>query len=297
MKIVLAGCTGFIGRRLVPLLVEEGHQCTVLIRSYSSSGPSVFPDSVRLAPYSDMPDEAEAVVNLAGESVAGLWTKSRKAQILQSRVKTTDKLVEWMDGLAVRPSVFLSASAVGIYGDRRDERLTEKSVPDPDNCFLCQVCKSWEEEARRASSLGIRVVTARTGNVLDGTGGMLGKLLPLLRLSPFIVSLAGDAYFPWISLRDEVGAIAYALKSDWVEGPVNLVSPNPMKASEFYNALGRRTGRPVIGNLPSWALRILSGEFADALLASQRILPEKLQNAGFVFEDTDIEEYFKGNEF
>ena len=294
MKIVLAGCTGFIGRRLVQQLVERGHDCTVLIRSSASSGPGIFPETVRLAPYKDMPDEAEAVVNLAGESVAGLWTTNKKVRILRSRVETTEKLVKWMEGLSKRPSIFVSGSATGIYGDRGDERLSEKSNPDPENRFLAQVCKPWEAAANKAREFGVRVVTLRTGNVLDPAGGMIGKMLPMFRISPFVVPFAKDAYLPWISMRDEIGCICYSIENDWVEGPVNLVSPTQSTFGELQAALAEKLNRPVIGSIPNWALRLVTGEFSEALLASQRVLPEKMQNAGYVFEDPDLGEYLKG---
>lgn len=294
MKIVLAGCTGFIGRKLVHHLVDRGHECTVLIRSYRSSGPGVFPDSVRLAPYKDMPNEAEAVVNLAGETVAGLWTNSKKDRILRSRVDSTQTLVKWMEDLAKIPTVFISGSATGIYGDRGEERLTEKSNPDPENRFLAQVCKPWEEAAIKAREFGVRVVTLRTGNVLDPAGGMIGKMLPMFRISPFVVPFAKEAYLPWISMRDEVGCICYAIENEWVDGPINLVSPTQCTAGQLQSALAVKLNRPVIGSIPNWVLRLVTGEFSEALLSSQRVLPEKMQNAGYVFEDPDLTEYLKG---
>jgi len=293
MKVVVAGGTGFIGKRLVTRLVEDGHDCTVLIRSPHSPPADFFPNEVRLSPYASMPNAADAVINLGGETVVGRWTKAKKDRILDSRIGITRDLVKWMGGLKKKPSVFLSGSAVGYYGDRGSDTITEDAAPDPKKGFRAQVCIMWEQEALEARRMDIRVVTLRTGNVLDPSGGMLGKMIPSLRIAPFILPYARDAFLPWISLRDTVGIVSFVLKTESVSGPVNLVAPTPATIGEFFNDLGSILHKKVVGTLPRWPLKLVLGEFSKALTDSQRVIPEKIVYDGYAFQDIELGEYLR----
>ena len=288
MKILLIGCTGFLGKNLVRLLARQGHECVVLTRSSRSIS---LPESVKVAPYADPPDQVDAVISLVGEPVAGRWTTEKKKKILDSRVDSTRHWVTWMGSLKTPPRVFLCASAVGIYGDRGNETLTEDSMPDPQNGFLADVCKKWEAEANRAVEFGTRVVNLRISNVMDPTGGFLKALAPMLKLSPFYIPTAPKAYLPWISLVDCVEAMKFALVNDTLSGPVNLVSPTAITNLGFYKALGKARRRLVLGFVPDFAIRTLLGEFADAVIGSQHILPERLVQAGFKFQDPNLTEF------
>ena len=288
MRILLAGCTGFIGRNLVRILVREGHECSVMIRTHYSVMPGYFPREAKLTPYNVRPDEVDAVVNLIGEPVAGGWTDAKKKRILDSRIDGTNELVDWMSQVKVPPSVFLSASAVGYYGDRGVEEITELSSPDPARRFLSQVCILWEQEANAARKIGTRVVNLRLGNVLDPTGGFLDAMATLLNVSPFYVPVAPKSYLPWISLEDTVRSIAFALSNESIKGPINLVSPTPITNLELYQALGAARKRRVAGRVPNWIINAALGEFSEAVLGSQRVLPTKLLEAGYVFKDPEI---------
>ncbi|MDR3690644.1 MAG: TIGR01777 family oxidoreductase [Fimbriimonas sp.] len=291
MKVLIAGGTGFIGRRLTRDLMMAGHECTVLVRSPRTPMNDRFPPGVRLTPFGERPDAVDAVVNLAGESVAGSWSKRRKDIILDSRIETTGDLIEWMKELKTPPKVLLCASAVGFYGNRGDEAITEQSGPDPDRRFLSQVCILWEQEANRARKLGARVVNLRLANVLDPTGGYLEAMSTFLKCAPVYASIAPQAFFPWISLTDAVGIIQFAMEHESVKGPVNLAAPTPVTGRDFYRALGRANRRPVLGHVPSMFVKLALGEFSEAVLASQAIIPEKILQEGYTFQNPDLGEF------
>jgi len=294
MKIVFAGCTGFIGTKLVNQLAEDGHACTVLIRTSTNESVNRFPENVRLAPYSDMPDTAEAVFNFAGEPIVGRWNKQKMAKIIDTRVDITRHLVEWMEGLSVKPAVFLSASAVGFYGDRGEELITEETGPDPNRNFRCQVCIAWEGAANEARKAGIRVVNMRIGNVIDPSGGMLQMLRSAIKFLPVVVPHARSAYIPWISLDDVVGICRFSLLHESVSGPINVVAPTNATWAQFYEGLGAIMRKPVVGQVPKLVLKLKLGKFAQALLESQRILPEKIVHEGYSFQDANLDEYLRG---
>ena len=291
MKILLAGCTGFIGQNLVRHLALHGHECIVLIRSHRSTYPGYFPPGARLTPYDVRPESVDAVINLAGEPVAGGWTKQKKDRILDSRIDGTKELVDWMGTLATPPKVFLSASAVGFYGDRGQEIITEKTGPDPARRFLSQVCILWEQEANAARKYGIRVVNLRLGNVLDPAGGFLEAMNLLLSISPVYMPVAPEAYFPWISLKDAIEIISFSLTHVAVKGPINVVSFMPITGIDFYRALGAARKRRVFGHVPRWIIRAALGEFSEAVLGSQKILADKLVHAGYHFKDPDLTKF------
>lgn len=231
--------------------------------------------------------------HLAGEPVAeGRWTKAKKASIRDSRVEGTRHLVEGLRKLERRPDVLVSASAVGIYGSRGDEILTESAAPA--DGFLADVCRAWEAEARAAEDLGIRVVTIRVGLVLGTQGGALAKMLPLFKLCAGGRLGHGRQWMPWIHVDDLAALFQFCAESTQLSGSVNGAAPNPVTNREFTQALASAVGRPALFPAPAFALRLALGEFAEVLLASQRVVPEKAQAAGFQFEHGTIESALAG---
>jgi hypothetical protein len=287
MNVLISGATGLIGSALVPELEAKGHTVTRLSRSRSGA------NTIRWDPSAGTIDGdlegTDAVVHLAGESIAqGRWNPDKKRRILDSRVQGTRLLAERISALATPPGVMVSISAVGYYGDRGDEVLTEESAPGAD--FLARVCREWEaaaEPARRAVS---RVVHPRLGIVLTPQGGALGTTLPIFKLGGGGKIGSGRQWWSWVALDDVVGSILHALTDEGVEGPVNVGSPNPMTNAEYTKVLGKVLGRPTVLPLPAPAARIMLGEVADALLlASQRMQPARLQDSGYAFRYPQLE--------
>jgi uncharacterized protein (TIGR01777 family) len=226
-------------------------------------------------------DGADAVVHLAGASIAGgRWTASRKRLLRDSRVTATHDLVEALAQFRQPPRVFVAASAIGFYGDRGDEALTEASPPGRD--FLADLCREWEAESARAAEFGARVVLLRLGIVLARHGGALPQIALPFRLGAGGRIGSGRQWMSWVALEDIVGIIGYALRTDTLTGPVNAVGPNPVRNAEFAATLGRVLHRPALFPTPGFVLRLVLGEMADALLlSSQRVIPEKLQRLGY----------------
>jgi uncharacterized protein (TIGR01777 family) len=287
MNVLISGATGLIGSALVPELEAKGHTVTRLSRSQSGAS------TVRWDPSAGTIDGdlegTEAVVHLAGESIAqGRWSPDKKRRILDSRVRGTRLLAERISALATPPKVMVSTSAVGYYGDRGDEVLTEESAPGAD--FLAKVCREWEAAAEPARRAGIRVVHPRLGIVLSPQGGALGTTLPIFKLGGGGKIGSGRQWWSWVALDDVVGSIVHALTDETVEGPVNVGSPNPMTNAEYTKVLGKVLGRPTVLPLPAPAARIMLGEVADALLlASQRMRPAKLEATGYAFRYPQLE--------
>ena len=288
MKIVVTGASGLVGSRLVPSLEAKGHEVLRLVRN-APAGPR----EVRWDPSKGTVDAAalegvDAAVHLAGENLAeGRWTEEKKRRIRESRVKGTKLISETLAGLARKPEVLVSASAVGFYGDRGAEVLTEESAPGDD--FLADVCREWERATAAAEGAGIRVVHTRFGVILSGEGGALKKMLFPFRMGVGGKLGSGRQYVSWVAIDDAVGAIEYALENKRLRGPVNVVAPQPVTNYEFTKALGGALSRPTIFPVPVFALRLLFGEMADAtLLASQRADPSRLKESGFVFKHPDI---------
>ena len=288
MKVLISGATGLIGSALIPVLEGGGHEITRLTRSPVSGGDVGWDpdageiDASRLEGY-------DAVVHLAGENIGvGRWTEEKKGRIMESRSRGTRLLAETIASLPEPPEVMVSASAVGYYGDRGNELLSEESGPGSD--FLAEVCKAWEAAADPAREAGIRVVHPRNGVVLSTGGGALARLLPIFKLGGGGRVGSGRQWWSWIAVDDVVGAIVHALTRDSVEGPVNLGSPNPVTNAEFTRVLGKILNRPTIFPLPSPAARLMLGEVADALLlASQRVEPAKLKGSGYEFLFPELE--------
>jgi len=227
-------------------------------------------------------------VHLSGANVAaGRWTEKYKREIVSSRVRSTSALAEALSRLNPLPRFLVCASAIGIYGDRGDQVLTEESQPG--SGFLADTCLAWEAATRAAEDAGIRVVHTRFGVVLSPQGGALAKLLPLFRLGLGGNLGDGRAWMPWLTLRDAVGILRFCIENEAVRGPVNAVAPNSVTNAEFTRALASAVHRPAILPAPAFALRLAFGEMADqALLASARVIPAKLVEAGYRFNDPEI---------
>ena len=281
MKIAITGSTGLVGSALVPLLTAGGHQVLPLRRPGHWDPERGTIDKTVL-------EGVDAVINLAGENIAaGRWTNAQKAKIRDSRVKGTKLISETIAKLERRPQVMVSASATGYYGDRGSEVLREDSPPGTG--FLPDVCRQWEAATDPAARAGIRVVHVRTGLVLSGKGGALGKMLLPFKMGVGGVIGSGKQYWSWISLDDLCAAIAHSLEAD-LHGPVNAVSPAPVTNYEFTKALGRVLSRPTIFPLPGFAARIALGEMAgELLLASARVEPARLQASRFTFKHRELE--------
>jgi len=294
MKIVIAGGSGFLGRALSERLVSDGHQVLVLTRRGGSGRPWEGPRSTgtwtpngAAGDWAPALEGADAVVNLAGASIGDArWTVARKAAILDSRIDATRSLVAAIRWLRHPPSVLVSASAQGYYGDRAEEELTEDSVPSLD--FLAGVCVRWEAAAREASET-CRVVTLRTGIVLAADGGALPRMVLPFKLFAGGPFGAGRQFMSWIHLDDWVGIARLALTDERVQGPINLGSPNPVRNREFAAALGRALHRPSLIPAPGFALRLALGEMAQPLLlASTRMVPAAALSSGYRFVHPEV---------
>jgi uncharacterized protein (TIGR01777 family) len=292
VNVLIAGGSGFIGSALARRLLQNGHKASLLSRrpSAPSGAPPVFHwDPERGEFDANALAGADAVVNLAGESLAGgRWTRERKRRLVESRVSATRFLVERMRERKAPPGILVNVSATGIYGNRGEEVLTEESPPGAG--FLADLCRAWEEAALPARDAGTRVVVARLGIVLDVRGGALAELLPLFRAGLGGALGNGKQWMSWVSLPDLVLVLSMALEREDVSGAVNVVSPAPVRNRDFARALGRVLRRPAILPAPAPLLRLLLGEMADeALLSSACVAPQRLTSAGyrFAFEDLD----------
>jgi uncharacterized protein (TIGR01777 family) len=292
VKILLTGGTGFIGRRLVRRLSADGHALHLLVRpGRTGIGPSVecsVWDVLAGDPPSAALAGAEAILHLAGEPVAQRWTPETKRRIRESRVGATRRLVAAIAALERRPQVLVCASAIGYYGSRGDEILTETSPPGQG--FLPEVCVAWEQAAAEAEALGLRVVRLRIGIVLGPEGGALARMVPPFRMGLGGRLGSGAQWMSWIHVEDLVDLIRFALVSEDVAGPLNAVAPNPVRNSEFAAILGKTLRRPAAVPTPAAALKLLFGQMAEeVLLASQRVLPQAAGQAGFSFRFPDLE--------
>ncbi len=290
MNIVIAGGSGFIGRALGASLQMDHHQVTVLSRNAAQAAGSLGPSiavmewDVRTpGPWTQAIEEADAVVNLAGEPIADKrWTPSRKQALRESRLSATYALVEAIRGATRRPRVLVSASGVGYYGARDAMPVTE-ATPHGKG-FLADLSLAWEQEARQAEGHGVRVVLPRIGMVLGREGGALGKMLPPFKLFVGGPIAPGYQWVSWIHLHDLARLIGWAIANESVHGPVNAVSPNPVTMAEFCRTLARVLRRPSWLPVPELALRLRFGELASLLTTGQRVDPRAATSAGFVFK-------------
>ena len=293
MTIVIAGGSGFLGSALAAAWRADGHRVLVLTRRPH------HPDDVAWSPgaidnsWASVVDGAGTVVNLAGAGIADKrWSPARKAEILDSRVRSTRAVVAAIANARTPPGALISSSGVGIYGVRGDEPATEETAPGSD--FLASVCRQWEAEANAAASI-TRVVLLRTGLVLDRSAGALPQMALPFRFFAGGPVGSGGQYLSWIHLADWVRMVAWAAAETTVSGPLNVTAPTPVTNLEFSRALGRAMGRPAFMPAPAFALRLAFGEMADALLlGGQRVLPAKAQRLGFRFEYDDIDAALRG---
>lgn len=293
MKVLVTGSTGLVGTAVGNELAREGHTVCRLIRPVSTvAGGAKEGFDVAWNPATGQLGGAgvgaDAVVNLAGASIAGgRWTKARKQLLRTSRIDTTRALVGALAKMNARPRVLVSASAIGIYGDRGDERLSEESEPGTD--FLAGLAQDWEAEALKAEALGIRVVLTRFGIVLARHGGALAKMLLPFKLGVGGSLGSGKQWMSWITLEDVVGAVRFAIENGSVRGAVNVVAPQPVQNAEFTQALAKALRRPGLFPAPAFVLRLALGEMADALLlSSQRVSTQKLQGLGYQFRFPEL---------
>jgi uncharacterized protein (TIGR01777 family) len=296
MRILVSGSTGLVGGALVPALTSQGHEVARLVRP-SSRAPGGGA-AVSWDPEAGRIDAAalegiDAVVHLAGESIAARrWSEAQKARIRDSRVKGPRLRAEALAKLQHRPRVLVSASAIGFYGDRRDEIVREESASG--GGFLAEVCRAWEAAARPAEDAGIRVVFLRSGMILSPKGGALAKILTPFKLGAGGPIGNGRQWMSWITVEDEVGAIRHALAQEGLRGPVNCVSPRPVTNHAFTKSLGRALHRPTIFPMPAFAARLAFGEMADELLlSSTRVEPGRLLATGYSFAHPDLDTAFR----
>lgn len=299
MKVLVTGSTGLVGTALVKALASDGHTVCRLMRpqsktaSGSKDGFDVAwnPETGELGGAGVGPD---AVVNLAGASIAGgRWSKQRKELLRTSRVDTTGALVKALSKMNARPRVLVSASAIGIYGDRGDEVLTEESKPGTD--FLAGLARDWEAEALKAEAIGIRVVLSRFGIILARHGGALAKMLLPFKLGAGGRLGSGKQWMSWITLEDVVGILRFAIEDGTVRGAMNVVAAQPVQNVEFTKTLAQALHRPALFPAPAFALRLALGEMADALvLSSQRVKPQVLEKLNYRFLHPELSAAFNG---
>lgn len=283
MKILITGATGLIGRELTADLIRQGHEVFRLTRSQPKE-PNDIPWNPTAGEISTARLEGlDAVVHLAGENIAGSrWTAAVKERLRTSRVQGTKLLCDALCKLQSPPKTLIGASAIGYYGDRGDEQLTEDAPVG--RGFLAELCRDWEAAAEPARQKGIRVVHLRIGVVLTPKGGALAQMLTPFKLGLGGVVGSGKQYWSWVAIDDVIGAISHGLKHTEISGPMNAVAPNAVTNYDFTKALGRVLHRPTIFPLPAFAARIVLGEMADELLlSSARVVPQRLQQTGYQF--------------
>jgi hypothetical protein len=289
MKIVVSGSTGLIGSALTALLASQGHDVVPLVRRRPGAGErAVGWDPERGAIDRAGLDGADVVIHLAGENVFGRWSPAKKQRIRDSRVQGTRLVSDAIAGLARPPKTLLAASAIGYYGDRGDEEVTEQSTPGED--FLAHVARDWEAATASATRAGIRVVNLRFGVVLTPSKGALAKMLPAFRLGLGGPVGSGNQYLSWITLDDACHAVLHALARSDLVGPVNITAPHPVTNREFARSLGKVLGRPAVVTVPAFALRMAFGTDGAAMLQSgQRVRPGRLLASGFRFSFDTVE--------
>jgi uncharacterized protein len=285
-RVLISGASGLLGGALVPTLQSRGFAITRLVR-----GTPTSEDQIHWVPNRTIDPESvsgfDAIIHLAGESVATRWSDARKAKIRESRITSTRHLAQALAQTSKRPRVLITASAIGYYGDRADEILNEKSTPG--SGFLAEVCREWETANQPATDAGIRTVQLRTGVVLSSKGGALKKMLPPFRMGVGGNLGSGRQWMSWIPIQDWLGAVHHILKNDLLQGPVNMVGPKPVTNAEFTQTLASELHRPAIFPVPAVAAKLLFGQMAEeVLLASQRVEPARLVTSGYPFQYSDL---------
>lgn len=290
MRVLVTGGTGFIGRKFCEELRGEGREVVVLSRN-PGGRKSASDGSVRVLGVGELSQaiaSVEAVVHLAGESVAGRWTAKKKRDIRESRVNGTKKIVAAIQKYGKGVRVLVSASAIGFYGDRGEEELTEEE--EPGRGFLAEVCRDWEEAAREAETLGVRVVLCRFGIVLGSSGGALKTMLFPARLGLSGPLGSGRQWWSWVHREDAVALLLHAIREEKLTGALNATSPHPVRQRDFALTLGKVLKKPAFLKAPEWLVRRVVGEFAGELLASQRVYPAKALGSGYLFKYPELAE-------
>ncbi len=288
MNILITGGTGFLGLALSKRLLAKGHHLTLLTRRPDYAKQNLSGAIETISDIATLNNHYSVVINLAGEPIINQrWTQKRKALIRSSRIGLTQQLLAQLKLLPDKPDLLISGSAIGYYGDQGDRELTEASKSGQD--FSAQLCSDWENEALSAEQLGIRVCILRTGLVLGSDGGMLATLLPSFNLGLGGRLGSGQHWQSWIHKNDWLAIVETLLTDTTMRGCYNATAPNPVRQAEFASALAKRLHRPALIATPQWLLRGLLGEMADIILASQRVLPQRLQEHGFTFQYPDLE--------
>ncbi|MBI3590865.1 MAG: TIGR01777 family protein [Candidatus Melainabacteria bacterium] len=286
MKILLAGGTGFVGKALTEELIQSGHELFIISRTKRENVKSINYIEWDSKDLMNAVNNAEIVINLAGEPIAAKrWTSEQKDLLYKSRIETTKLLVNAINSSNKKPKKLINASAIGIYGNRDSEKLTEESSNGSD--FLVKLCKDWESEAKNAKT---NVVILRIGIVLGIGGGALQKMLPPFKMFIGGPLGSGSQWMSWISLHDVVGIIKYSIENNNVTGILNVASPNPVTNKEFSNILGKVLNRPSFAPVPAFALKLLLGEMSDVLLGGQKAMPERVIQLGYKFRHTELED-------
>ena len=293
MRIVITGATGFIGKALCRALHKD-YELFALSRnpdkasaSLSGMAAAVRWDAKNPDSFKQALEDAQAVINLAGENIgSGLWTKSKKAAILQSRLNAAEAIVKAAEKVQKKPALVIHASATGFYGNNEDRVLSEDSPPG--SGFLAEVCQQTEHTIQKVETLGIRLAIVRLGIVL-GAGGLISRLLPTFRFYLGGRIAAANQWLPWVHIDDVVEAIRFITENTDLKGTFNLTSPNPVPAADFYNSLGKVMNKPALFSVPAFALKLLPGDMAaEMFLASQRAIPQNLSHAGYEFKYPDL---------
>ena len=291
MNILITGSTGLIGTALNDYLTKSGHTIYSLDRRSHSESPFHWQPNEDVITFDDS-ISIDAVINLAGSNISGgRWTEAKKKMIFDSRIDSTRLLSNYLSKLQYPPKVFISASAIGFYGDTTDEQADENYTNGSD--FLAHVAQKWEEATQPAVDAGIRTINLRTGIVLSPNGGALKQMLPPFKLALGGVIGSGKQYMSWVSLPEVCHIIEFILKTESISGPLNMVNPTPVTNQEFTKSLGHALSRPTLFPMPAFVAKLIFGEMADALLLSSiRVQPSKLVNAGYEFIDEDLAEAF-----
>jgi uncharacterized protein len=289
MKISLTGASGFIGHRLISRLLRDGDTVHAMGRrrpgAWTEVAFSEWDANGGTVPVEAF-DGSDAIIHLAGEPVAQRWNSDVKARIFDSRVRGTKALVDALATMQERPRTLVCASAIGFYGDRGDQLLDEASPAGKG--FLPEVCIEWERQARAAGSLGLRVVMLRIGIVLGREGGALKQMLPPFKMGIGGPIASGRQWMSWVHVDDLVEMMVFALTRTDVMGPVNATAPNPVRNAEFSKALGQALGRPALIHTPIFALKLILGEAASVVVASERVVPKVMERAGFTFRYPEV---------
>jgi uncharacterized protein (TIGR01777 family) len=293
MKVLVTGGTGFVGGQLIPRLVQDGNEVTILTRSIkgtekTSPGVSFLQgDPTQKGTWQEAIKEHDVIINLAGASIFSKWTEEYKKVMRESRLSTTRNIVEGIDSSSGKKTTLFSTSAVGYYGFHGDEELFEDSPPGSD--FLARMAVEWESEALKAREKGVRVVITRFGIVLGDKGGALSQMIPLFQKYLGGPIGSGNQWFSWIHIQDLVGGFVFLMKHPEISEAVNLCSPNPVRNRDLAKALGRTLHRPSLIPAPGFMIKLVLGEFGSVILEGQRVIPKRLLESGFVYSYPEID--------